>query len=334
MISKSKFKINETTIRTLFRAAGIDGAKEVYPLGAGEFSAVFGVSAQEREYVIKIAPNDDESVLTYEKGMMKAELFWYRQIRENTSIRVPEIFHEDFSRNLIPTDYFIMEKIPGKPMNQMDFTPAEKTEAVRTLARMAAEIHRIKNDRFGYLQNGLHDDWYQAIRSMVIHLLEDAGKKRKKSKNGEKLLLDIECHKDLLERVEARMVNFDLWAPNILCQRKENGKIDYAWIDPERTFWGDLIADFVALEFPSDLPDKKATLEAYNSSAETPVVLSKEEQIRYAIAQGYLALIMEVEKHYRYTPFHFGWWRNRIVSRLLFTHARRFSERTNRKSTL
>jgi hypothetical protein len=72
--------------------------------------------------------------MTYEKGMVRSELFWNEKIRENTYIKVPEISFHDFSGTFIFSDYFIMEKMPGKPMNQTDFSSEEKAEAVRVLA--------------------------------------------------------------------------------------------------------------------------------------------------------------------------------------------------------
>lgn len=317
MRSKTKYPIEKFQIIHLFQLAGIEGVTAVNPLGAGEFNSVFLVATPDREYVIKIAPADERHLLTYEKGMMQAELFWYRQLREKTSIRVPQIHFSDFSRTMIPTDYFILEKMPGKPMNQMDFSSEEKAEAVRTLARMAAQMHEIRHDQFGYIQNGLFDHWYDAFHSMIENLLMDAEKKKKKSKNGERLLHVVEKHKDILEKVPCCMVNFDLWEPNILCSR-EQGTIQYALIDPERTFWGDPIADWVPLDFFHDLPDKAESLLAYNEISRNRVLVSKEEKNRFRLMKGYLALLMEVEKYYRYSPFHWGWWRNQAVSTLLY----------------
>lgn len=46
------------------------------------------------------------------------------------------------------------------------------------------------------------------------------------------------------------MVNYDIWTPNIIVSDTPHGK-KYWWIDPERMFWGDRMADFVCLEFSS-----------------------------------------------------------------------------------
>lgn len=321
MISRTKYKLTQAEVLSLFAAAGMGNVAEIAPLGAGEYNAVFSAKgASGKEYAVKIAPPPAMPVLTYEKNMMASEVFWYSQIRERTSIRVPEVYVTDFERKKLPTDYFIMEKLEGTQLDQTQFTEEEKAESAVILAKMAAQIHKIKNDKFGYVQNGLHDNWYLALRAMVSAVLSDCSKKHRRSRRGEKLLSLLDRHREVFEKAPCYMVNFDLWAPNILCMR-EGGTLGYAWLDPERSFWGDRICDFVCLETMSPLAEKKASLAAYNSVAEEPVLATKDEQIRYAAALAYLALIMEVEKYYRYSLFHFGWWRNKAACTMFYKQA-------------
>lgn len=307
MVSKTKYPIDAPDIQEIFRAAGFTDVRKIRPLGAGMYNAVYEVFTDEKSYVIKIAPPSKIPVMTYERDIMRAELYWYRQMREKTGIRVPEIYVQDFDHRIIPADYFIMEKLEGKQFDQMDFTPQERAEASSQLAKMAAQIHRIRNDRFGYIQNELYENWYQAIRMMVSNVVQDAERLGKRTKRGERLLQSIDRYQPVLEKVECCMVNFDIWAPNILCIRGDQ-RIEYAWIDPERSFWGDRIADFVCLEITKPLCEKRKSLAAYNRISEHPVAATREEEIRLAVAQGYLALIQEVEKYYRYTPRNQGWW--------------------------
>jgi fructosamine-3-kinase len=113
------------------------------------------------------------------------------------------------------------------------------------------------------------------------------------------------------------MVNYDIWPMNIIAKR-DSGKIKYWWIDPERCFWGDKMADFVCLEVYKPLKDKTASLNAYNAVAETPIEVNRETEIRYAVMAAYMGLLQEAEKYYRYTPAMFGWWRNVIGGAALF----------------
>ena len=138
--------------------------------------------------------------MTYEKDMMRAEVFWYRQMREHTPITVPDVYFEDFERKQIPTDYFIMEKLSGKQLDQMKFSGSEQVQSNSITATMAAQIHKIKNDQFGYIQNGLYDNWYQAIRAMTQSLLDDCARAKKKIKTRRKLLACIDRYQDVLKK--------------------------------------------------------------------------------------------------------------------------------------
>jgi len=320
MISKTKFSADAKSILRLFDAAGIPNAHDIRPLGEGEFSAVYSIRADGREYVLKIAPSENIPVLTYEKNMMASEVFWYGVMREQTDIRVPDIYAVDDSHSIIPASYCIMELLPGTPLNRAGLTPEEKAVCLAELARMTARMHKVANDRFGYPQNGLHDTWYAAIRQMTSNLLDDCRRKRRRSRRGERLLREIDRFRAILENVPCCMVNFDIWEPNILV-RCENGKLRLAWIDPERSFWGDRMADFVCLDFMNPLGKKSSTLAAYNSMADEPVLATPEETIRWAVMQAYLALIMETEKYYRYSLVSFGWWRNVIAAGMLYRSA-------------
>lgn len=103
------------------------------------------------------------------------------------------------------------------------------------------------------------------------------------------------------------MVNFDLWSSNILCHTVD-GQTRFAWIDPERSLWGDPVLDFLPLEsFTAPLDKKTLSLAAHNALCRVPVQVNRETRLRYAFAQGLLALIQEVEKYYRFTPLSQGW---------------------------
>lgn len=320
MVSKTKYQIDHPSIQRLFQKAGIPDVTEIAPLGDGEYNAVFSVQAGAKTYALKIAPMDDIPILTYEKDMMASEVYWYQQMQAHSPISVPEIYFQDFSRELIPTNYFIMEKLDGQPLNQLKRSEAEKEASAAATAKMVAQMHKIKNTKFGYIQNQLYDDWYQAIRAMVGAVLADCARMGRRSKRGEKLLAYIDQNKEVLARAECCMVNFDVWEPNIIAKR-EGENIHYSWIDPERSYWGDPIVDFVCLEMMQKLPEKKISLAAYNAESDHPIQGTQDEIIRYAVAQGYLGVIMEVERYFRYTWHHFGWWRNVGASTWLFRSA-------------
>ena len=213
-----------------------------------------------------------------------------------------------------------MEKLHGKTLDRAKLTKQKREEAKAAMASMAASMHGIKNDKYGYIQNGLHDNWYGAIRAMTVAVINDAARMNKPSLGGKRLLAKIDKHQDVLAQAECCMVNFDMWPSNIIVNQTNDGT-QYAWIDLERSFWGDKIADFICLEPFVPLEKKTASMAAYNKVADKPLQINRSEKIRYGVAFAYLGLIMETERYYRYTRLHFGWWRNTLAAKVIFRQA-------------
>ncbi len=320
MVSRTKYKIDESSILHLFEENGIHGITNASSLGDGEFNAVFLAESPKKKYVLKIAPPEELSVMSYEIDMMRSEVFWYGIMREQANIRVPEVYAADFSKKHLPVPYFIMEYLPGEPLNQAHLSKAKRKAANAALSEMTARMHAVSGARFGYEQCGLYDTWYDAIRSMISQTIGDCTRKKRRSPRGERLLKLVERHKAALESAKCCMVNFDIWPANIICQL-ENGALRLAWIDPERSFWGDPMLDFVCFAFHKPLSAISDVIAVYNATAKQTITCTPEETIRFAVGQGYLSLIMETEKYYRYTPLQYGWWRNVIACRLLYRAA-------------
>lgn len=318
MKSNTKYEIDRKTIISLFEKAGIKGASNIAALGNGEFNSVYAADADGIPYALKIAPVDNDGILSYEKNMMAQEVYYYSQMREKTGIRVPEIYYSDFSCEILDTPFFIMERLSGEQIDKVELSQVQKKDADKKLCEMAAQLHSVKGEQFGYRQTGLHDNWHLALQAMVTSLIDDCVNLGRRSRHGRKLLHHINLNRDILEKVECRLINFDIWPANILCQKKES-EVELAWIDPERCLWGDPIADFVCLDFDNmSLAGKTRIRNLYNKAADQPVGNSREEEIRYAIMLGYLGIIMEVEKYARYTYLHFGYWRNVYVCQKIF----------------
>lgn len=331
MISKSKYEVDEKTIVRLFEKADIFDAMNIAPLGAGEFNSVYSVDAGGKAYAIKIAPVGSSGILTYETDMMRQEVYYY-SLMEQAGISVPAIYYSDFSMTDIPTGYFIMQRLDGQQLDKIKLDEEESAEATIKTAGMVARMHSVKGEKFGYMQNGLHGNWYIAITEIVKNLIKDANNFGKNTKRGDKLLKFIEHNKTILEKVDCRLINFDIWPPNIFCKRADGAELTLSWIDPERCLFGDRIADFVCLEFMKMSLDKKEiSINAYNKVSDTQIVITDNERVRYAIMLGYLGLIMEVEKYARYSPRHFGWWRNVLASKMLFSNAFKQLKKLNGK---
>lgn len=108
---------------------------------------------------------------------------------------------------------------------------------------------------------------------------KDCNKLGYETSDGEKFVRCIDKYRKLLEAVPCRMVNFDLWDSNIL-YNANTGKI--CWIDPERCFWGDPVADFITLGPGQKAPlsAKSRELEVYNDAAQEKIELTDETEIQ------------------------------------------------------
>ncbi len=317
MKSFTKYSLDNTTVTNLFKTAGFQHITGIVPLTAGEFNSAYCVTADGSDYVLKVAPQSGNAhTLTYETDLMRQEVDFYRLIAEKTAVRVPKIYYSNFSMEQIPAAFFIMEKLSGKPLSEVKPVGAERDAVYEKVGELIAELHTIGGERFGYVQNGLFENWYLAVRSMVENLLKDCKNAGKHCKAGEELLCCIDRHQDILRTVPCVYTHFDIWAGNLFytCQ---DGEIQLTLIDTERSLWGDGIGDFCSLDFPKPLLEKKSLLKGYNRKAQTPITGTQAEEIRYAVLSGYLGLIMYTERFYRYRKTQIRYLVNGLGARML-----------------
>lgn len=319
MKSYTKFEIDDDTIKKLMKKAGFHCVESIAPLTAGEFNSAYFVCADGKELVLKISPKKGVNVLTYEQNIMKREIEFYEIIERSTSVKTPKIYYYDDSADIIDAEYFIMEKLSSKPLTDVKLNSEQRKEVLLKIGEMVAELHNIKGEKFGYVQNGLYDNWYEAVRSMTLNLIADCKKLGKKAENGEKLIKYIDKYKDVLMNVSSTYTHFDIWDGNIFYEN--NGEITLTLIDTERSFWGDRIGDFVSIDMMRDLENKKEIIKGYNAIAKAPLSLSDDEKIRYYILLGYLALIVHSEKYVRYSVLQSKYIVNSVFERTLFKRA-------------
>jgi len=281
MNSKTKYPVTDEQIGNIFRSAGLGAVERVRMNTSGWYNNVLFVTAGGAEYVIKIAPEPSVKVLTHEKDLLAQELRFIDLLREQTSVRVPEVFARDLSRTIIPCDYFIMEQLKND---------GAKISQEQILGILGA-FHGVGGGGFGYEQMGLEDNWYKALRKMAQALVDDCAFFKKPCRIGEKLLREIDKHRAILEQAPSVLVNFDLHRGNMFYDKGE-----ITVIDLERCFWGDWVGDYVMRM--SKLPDS----------------CGRDEKIRMYLLMGYLALIMHTEKYSRYRPWNMTWWLDVIFS--------------------
>lgn len=302
-MSKTKRNIDRETLSVIFRKHNLGEIKEVAPLKGGMFNSVLKVTVTSGEsYVIKIAPPDDVSVLTYERNLIKSEVYFYEKFASLTKVKVPEIYGYDCDENS-DCRYLIMEFIDGEMLNGVKLSKSEESQIMFELGCAMAEIHSLPcEDGFGYLQNGLYDSWDKAYLTMAENVMKNAESKKAKIPYLDEIREIFRVNAELLTTVKKPCYNhFDLWAGNIMV--KDN-KL-YALIDCERAMIGDKMGDFISLDYLAafDKEKNKDLIAGYNSVAREPLTFNKEEMKRLYLMKIYLGLIVYTEQHYRYSKF-------------------------------
>lgn len=119
-ITKRKLE-TERIIQIVQKAYGDeDTIKGVNELTDGYFNMSYLIQWETgRKAVLKISPKEDVKVLSYERNLMKAEVYVLKQIAKVGKIPVPKIHYYDESRELVDSDYFFMDYIEGVPLNKV-----------------------------------------------------------------------------------------------------------------------------------------------------------------------------------------------------------------------
>ena len=225
-------------------------------IDTGKFNDSYFLEAEDKNFVLRIAPDDSVPQLFYEQNMMRREPGIHRLIREKTDIPIAKIISHDFSRSIVNRDWLLMERLPGVPLSQSSlwkFTGKDRQQSLFfTLGRYVREIHAIKNDWHGYppgtdtLPRG--KNWFDTFSGLWRNLLTDI------TKTGIYSNRETDWLSGLLEKQsgafshdpEPSLLHMDIWSQNILVDR--NGNIS-GIVDWDRALWGDPEIDFSVLEY-------------------------------------------------------------------------------------
>jgi aminoglycoside phosphotransferase (APT) family kinase protein len=300
MESKTKNKKTRAQIEAMalraFNGMGLAAGEDaVLELKGGWFNAAYTVKlAHGREVILKIAPNKDAEVMTYEKNLMLTEVDAMRRVRQNPAIPVPEIYYYDQARDLCDSDYFFMEKVHGNPLEHAKvlMLPKIRKEIDFQIGAILREINGFGGAYFGYEGNrDLSSDlWKDAFVKIVDSLLEDGRRKNIDYKyETDEIHAAVISHAAALEAVTTpQLVHWDAWDPNIFVK---DGRVT-GIIDFERALWGDPLLE---AQFRTSFGKRNPNfLRGYEKTQFT-----RDEEIRSQLYNLHLALVMYTECTYR-----------------------------------
>lgn len=304
-VTKSKISTEEIE-QIIHKNFPGENVVRIEELTEGMFNTAYlveGTGNLQQGVVIKIGPEPSTKILTYEQDILRTEVTVYNKLADKP-IHTPDVLATDYSREIIPCDYFIMSRLEGQSWKkQQKKIPKDNMPSLMNeLGKSFANIHTVQGEWFGYIKDNERfrfSNWADAFCAMVADILSDG------MDNGKKLpYKEVETivnkHKSLLLEIEKPLlVDFDLWAGNVFINNRNRYHIT-GIVDFERAFYGDPMADFVAAVMLFDDVTQEKDLQAgYSEISGKPFVVSKNDLIRMKLYSLYLSLIMFVET-YRY----------------------------------
>ena len=262
----------------------------------GYFNAAYLIELEDgRRCVLKVAPPAAVRVLRYERGIMYAEVEVMRLVRARTTMPVPEIYRFDASGRLLESPYFLMEFVPGVPLDKLrpTLTPADQQAIDRQIGAYLRQMNDIAGSSFGYIAPAAerYGAWRPAFLAMLDDVLADgAAMDVSLPQRYDDIRQQVQrCAAVLDELATPRLVHWDLWDGNIFVDPATHAILGV--IDFERALWGDPLMEvqFRRLEAPAGFA------EGYRRS----VLSTPTERLRRVLYNIYLYLIMVIEAAYR-----------------------------------
>ncbi|MEU4421335.1 phosphotransferase [Actinoplanes sp. NPDC024001] len=257
----------------------VDGSE----LTGGGFATVWRATLSDgRETVVKVGPPARAELLAYEKDLLRAEVEYFRLVREHAAgVPVPEVLAAG-------PHWVITSLLPGRALTEGD-APAAR----RQLGAAIAQVHTITGTTYGYTGDRPSGaDWPTAFAAMIDSLRADAARWQVPLPPLDGV---VDRHRAALAAVTTpALLHFDLWDGNVLVA--PDGSLS-GLVDGERHLYGDPLLDLVSPALFRRIEDEPAHpfLAGYAPSA--PL-----DRTRLSLYRVHLYLLMLAEGPSRGIP--------------------------------
>ncbi|RRS01813.1 phosphotransferase family protein [Glycomyces terrestris] len=257
----------------------------------GFFNAAHALEiADGRHVVVKVAPDKDLKFLRYEVDLMATEIECFERGLA-AGVPMPKLWAADPDAGVM-----IIDRLAGVPLPKVRAEiPADQLLALRKeIGAAAAKYATVTGEHFGYPRRSgrtMAATWSESFLAMTGDVLDDI------EENGSPLPRPaaefralFAAERDLLDEVtRPALVHFDLWDGNIFVKRDGARWALEAFIDGERAFYGDPIAELVSLQM---VPEEEFPA-AVDGFLGRPLTAAEER--RLALYRTYIMLILAAE---------------------------------------
>lgn len=326
MESITKPRLDTADIVRLIRLGLGDGVEVVEhtEFTDGYFNAAHGVRLGDgRDVVLKVAPPAGLKLLRYEADLMRTEIEFFQRASA-AGVPLPKLWYADPDGGVM-----IMDRLGGISFEvaKKDMPDADLLRVRREIGRWSRRITEIPGPLFGYVRSELADSrssgttakvWSGAFLAMIADILADAAEMDRKLPRPVSEIADVfERQRGSLDGVtEPRLIHYDLWDGNVFVREYADGWHVEGFIDGERAFYGDPIAELVSLISFIPADEAAAVVDGFLGRA-----LTGDEELRLAMYRSYLWLILLCEAPTRQYPPEFeaelhAWVTDRLVADL------------------
>jgi aminoglycoside phosphotransferase (APT) family kinase protein len=257
----------------------------------GFFNAAHGLDlADGRRLVVKVAPDRDLKLLRYEVDLMATEIECFERAIA-AGVPMPKVWYADPEDGIL-----IIDRLEGAPLfkARKEIPEADLLALRREIGALSARYASVTGERFGYPRKDgrtVADSWSESFTAMIADVLADiADAGLPLPRPAAAIAALIEAERDLLDEVtRPALVHFDLWDGNIFVKRDGEGWAVEAFIDGERAFYGDPIAELVSLQM---VPEEEFPA-AVDGFLGRPMTAAEER--RLALYRTYIMLILVAE---------------------------------------
>jgi len=212
----SRTQADMKTARALFSPLGLD-MDGIEPIRAGMSTSNYRVTAQGRQYLLKIYPLEND------RSLLVAAMYRHAAA---CGIRVPELLYRDDGGAVIPNSYSVLEYIPSRNLTEyLRQTGSAPPELFHQAGRLLARLHGTAYPDTGWLGEDLTLSRCAApVGRQLLALLDGSPGKRLGEEGCDAVREMIAHHPGVLSALEAENVlsHGDYNFSNLLVDDEDN----------------------------------------------------------------------------------------------------------------
>jgi len=227
--------------------------KQIRLMKGGLFNTTYYVegASSEQRFILRIAPEDTEHLLSFENNNMSVEPYTY-ELMAKAGIPCTHVVRYDGSGVIIDRPYMLITFIESIQLNDPTITLEEYNKLQEELGGYLRQMHDISSETFGFPQADGSVKGSSSWSEVLIQFSTEIADLARAHHLLEPTMIDefqnyFVSHRLLFDEVTVpSLVHNDLWDPNILVKRGSGGLLHIAAIiDADKAMFADREFDSV-----------------------------------------------------------------------------------------